>query len=339
MTLKELAHAARQHLQTRAGCAVKQSHVHELLAAAFGYQSWAAFPSESLLADTGVGGAPEDASPRVIGRALQLGYGQSASVETAGALLGFVAERKLSAVRWSEITALLESPPRSTKEGDGDDDEEEDWDGDDEVTGIETQDATRDRLLQSPSLQDGLERSAEGRGAEHHHVLAALCRCARPNLKAAALGGIRAAAVECAAVVESREFFELSELLSGDVDAERMAQIAATPEAQAKWLQAATRRRRTKGPNLRCSTWLARGIARPRSDWQSGVTSMRCGPWPRRRCSEGRPCVPGRGSTWRCSTSWRLIRAAHQTDSVRFFAKARHGIVSRQTLLGRPAHR
>lgn len=41
MTLKELAHTAHQHLQTRAGCAIKHSHVHELLAAAFGYQSWA----------------------------------------------------------------------------------------------------------------------------------------------------------------------------------------------------------------------------------------------------------------------------------------------------------
>lgn len=276
MTLKELAHTAHQHLQSRAGCAIKRSHVHELLAAAFGYQSWAAFLSESLLADAGVGAAPEDASPRVIGRAVQLGYGQSASVEMASALLEFVGERKLSSVRWSEITALLESPPHSTNEGDGDDDEEEDWDDDDEAAGVETQDATRNRLLKSPLLQDGLERSAEGRGAERHHVLAALYRCARPNpylyeeslkgrvltavergwvndylrleprfaryeqhLKAAALGGVRAAAVEYAAVFESREFFELAERLSGDVDAERMVRLAATPEAQARWLQVA----------------------------------------------------------------------------------------------------
>lgn len=268
MTLTELAHTAHQHLQTRAGCAIKRSHVHELLAAAFGYQSWAAFLSESLLADADVGDAPEDALPRVIGRAVQLGYGQSAFVEMGGALLGFVAERKLSAVRWSEVTALLESPSRSTNEGDGDDD--------DEVAGVETQDATRNRLLTSPLLLDGLERSAEGRGAERHHVLAVLYRCARPNpylyeeslkgrvltaverswvddylrleprfakyeqhLKAAALGGVRAAAVEYAAAFESQEFFGLAERLSGDVDAERMAQMAATPEAQAKWLHVA----------------------------------------------------------------------------------------------------
>jgi molybdopterin/thiamine biosynthesis adenylyltransferase len=37
MTLKELAHLAQQTLHTRAGCPVRRSHVHELLAAAFGY--------------------------------------------------------------------------------------------------------------------------------------------------------------------------------------------------------------------------------------------------------------------------------------------------------------
>ena len=51
MTVKELAHVAQQTLQATAGCSVKRSHVHELLAAAFGSSSWAAFLSESLLAD------------------------------------------------------------------------------------------------------------------------------------------------------------------------------------------------------------------------------------------------------------------------------------------------
>ena len=49
MTLKELAHSAQQHLQTLAGVPVKRSYVHELLAAAF--------RSESLLANAGVGDA------------------------------------------------------------------------------------------------------------------------------------------------------------------------------------------------------------------------------------------------------------------------------------------
>lgn len=107
MTLKELAHAAQQALQTRAGCDVKRSHVHELLAAVFGYQSWAAFLSESMLFDAGVGDASAGATPRVSGRGVQLQYAQGAAVEMAGAVLDFVAERQLSSVRWPQVADVL----------------------------------------------------------------------------------------------------------------------------------------------------------------------------------------------------------------------------------------
>ena len=59
------------------------------------------------------------------------------------------------------------------------------------------------------------------------------------HLKAAALGGVRPAAVEYAAMFDSPAFFELAERMAGDVDAERMAQIAATPHARAAWLRTA----------------------------------------------------------------------------------------------------
>ena len=72
MTLKELAHLAQQTPHTRAGCPVKRSHVHELLAAAFGHRSWAAFLSNLVLADSGVGAAPTGGLPDLIGRAVQL---------------------------------------------------------------------------------------------------------------------------------------------------------------------------------------------------------------------------------------------------------------------------
>ena len=116
----------------------------------------------------------------------------------------------------------------------------------------------------------------EGAEGEVHHLLATLYRCRRPNpylhqtslkgrplprteqvwvdeyllaeprfrkyeahLKAAALGGVRPAAVEYAAVFDSPEFFALAERMAGDVDADRMAQIAATPDAPAAWLRTA----------------------------------------------------------------------------------------------------
>lgn len=274
MTLKELAHAAQQSLQSRAGCDVKRSHVHELLAAAFGHSSWAAFLSESVLADGGIGDAPAGMSPRVIGRAVQLQYAQGAAVEMAGALLAFVAERQLSSVRWSDLAAVL-TPARRAADDDGRDDAEE-WDDVDEVVPDEPATGlTRDRLLRSPLLLHSLAHAADA-NPRAHHLLAALYRCERPNsylyeeslkgrvlttvergwvdeyprlelqfrkyeahLKAAALGGVRAAALEYAAAFDSQAFFELAERLSGDVDADRMAAIAATPQSRATWLRTA----------------------------------------------------------------------------------------------------
>lgn len=107
MTLKELAHLAQQTLHTRAGCPVKRSHVHELLAAAFGHRSWAAFLSDSVLADSGVGAAPTGGLPALIGRAVQLGYEQQAASTVATTLQAFIAEHRISAVSLADLRAAL----------------------------------------------------------------------------------------------------------------------------------------------------------------------------------------------------------------------------------------
>ena len=321
MTLKELAHAAQQTLQTRAGCDVKRSHVHELLAAAFGRSSWAAFLSESVLADGGVGDAPEGASPRVIGRAVQLQYTQGAAVEMAGALLVFVAERQLSSVRWSELADVLTPAMRVADDDELDRDEEEDWDDDDdEAVPVDPPiGLTRDRLLRSPLLLHSLEHAAEAPNPRAHHLLAALYHCERPNpylyeeslkgrvlttvergwvneylrlepqfrkyeahLKAAALGGVRSAAVEYAAAFDSQEFFDW-------------------PSAcQATWMRNGwprSRRRRNRVP---------RGCAMQRSR----VRSRRWSNWPVRATSGSRSAGPNPGMPIRCgprpSGRWRM---------------------------------
>ncbi len=280
MTLRELAHSAQQHLQNVGGLPVKRSHVHELLAAAFGNSSWAAFRSESLLADAGVGDALASKSPQLIGRAVQLGYGQAASVLLADAVVAFAMARQVSCIRWMDVRDALAVAPVLADENRLDD-EDENWDGEDEdanemlrpalVSGFDSQ-----RLLSSPLLLDCLEQMAEGAAGEVHQVLATMYRCKRPNpylheeslkgrsltrieqgwvdeyllaeprfrkyeahLKAAALGGVRPAAVEYAAIFDSPEFFALAERMAGDVDADRMAQIAATPDARAAWLRPA----------------------------------------------------------------------------------------------------
>ena len=276
MTLKELAHSAQQHLQTLAGVQVKRSHVHELLAAAFGYSSWAAFRSESLLADAGVGDTLASKSPQLIGRAVQLGYGQAESVLLADAVVALAMARQVSCIRWIDVRDALAVAPVLVDENRLDDEDEE-WDDDEEASrSAPIAGPDPHRFVSSPLLLDSLEQMAEDAEGEVHQVLATLYRCKRPSpylyeeslkgrqltrieqgwvdeylvaeprfrkyeahLKAAALGGVRPAAVEYAAVFDSPEFFALAERMAGDVDADRMAQIAATPGARAAWLRTA----------------------------------------------------------------------------------------------------
>ncbi|SDC46196.1 hypothetical protein SAMN05444679_103130 [Variovorax sp. CF079] len=271
MTLKELAHAAHRYLQAQAGCDLRRSHVYELLAAALGYNSWAAFHSDSLLADAGVGAIPEGALPRIFGRARQLEYAQPAAVLMARALVEQANQWQLGAVRWRDLDLLL----RPTRVGKGVEDDDDDWGTEPGPPVIATTFLTQERLLTSPLLLDSLAR-ATAHEARAHHVLAALHRCAKPNpylyeesrkgrvlttseqrwvdeylrlepryrsyeqhLKAAAEGGVRAAALEYGLVFERPEFITLAERLEGDVDAFQMARSATTPQARSLWLRKA----------------------------------------------------------------------------------------------------
>ena len=277
MTLKELAHLAQQALQDRAGSPVKRSHVHELLAAAFGHRSWAAFHSEAVLADAGIGSAPTGGLPELIGRAVQLGYPQSAAAIIATSLQSLIAEHQLAAISWADLHATLIPPPKVDDRDDlGDDDDDEGWD--DEPPGAEASTAgpAREQLMGSPMLVSSLEQAAGPANPQGHFLLAALCRCSRPNpylyeeslkgrvltaiergwvddyvrlepqyrryeahLKAAALGGVRAAALEYGKVFEAPEFIAMADQMAGDVDALEMARLAPSDESRARWLRTA----------------------------------------------------------------------------------------------------
>jgi hypothetical protein len=194
----------------------------------------------------------------------------------ANAFMAFAGARQLSCVRWVDVREALAVAPtilaKSTL-----DDEDEQWE-DEDLPQLRDRSERLDqqRLLSSSLLIDGLEQMANEVGREHFYLLAGLYRCKRPNpylyeeslkgrvlnsteqswvdeyllaeprfrkyeanLKAAALAGVRHAAVEYAAVFDSPEFFALAERLAGDVDADRMAQIASTPDARAVWLRTA----------------------------------------------------------------------------------------------------
>lgn len=185
MTFKALARTAHQSLQARAGCDIRHSHVHELLAAAFGYRTWAALTTDALLANQGVGQTLEAcAGPQIAGRALQLKYGQTEALALADALVQFIAEQHLGLVRWTALAPLVPVSPPST----GRDDEEEDGESDEDLEGWDdafrpVQNAIaldREHFLASGLLLDSLEVAAT-RDPRAHHILAALLRCSKPN--------------------------------------------------------------------------------------------------------------------------------------------------------------
>ena len=284
MTLKELAHLAQQTLHARAGCPVRRSHVHELLAAAFGHRSWAAFLSDSVLADSGVGAAPTGCLPDLIGRAVQLGYEQQAAATVAITLQAFIAEHRLSAVSLADLRAALLPAAQVADRDDLDDDDDDDgidendegWNDEPPRTAPPASGPAREQLMGSSMLLSSLEQAAGPANPQGHFLLAALYRCGRPNpylyeeslkgrvltaiergwvddylrlepqyrkyeahLKAAALGGVRAAALEYGTAFESPEFIALAERLTGEVDALKMARHASSDDARERWLRTA----------------------------------------------------------------------------------------------------
>lgn len=267
MPFKAVAHAAQQTLRERAGCEVKRGHVHELLAAAFGFSSWAAFTAKALLADGGVGGLPGVELPPVVGRALQLHYSPSAASALASVVLDFLAERQISSVQWSELTKLL-APGIPVQNGS--------LDGEDVAHTVPSRRLTRDKVRRSELLVANLEHAAESGKAAANYLLASLYKCVKPSpylyeeslkgrlltvieqrwveeylqlgpqferyqshLKAAALGGVQAAALDYAAAFDDPAFFELAERLPATVDPMRMAGAAFTLEARTFWLRKA----------------------------------------------------------------------------------------------------
>lgn len=128
----------------------------------------------------------------------------------------------------------------------------------------------------SPMLVNSLEQSAGPANPQGHFLLAALYRCSRPNpylyeeslkgrvlttiergwvddylrlepqyrkyeahLKAAAQGGVRAAALEYGKVFEAPEFIAMADRMAGDVDALEMARLASSNESRERWLRTA----------------------------------------------------------------------------------------------------
>jgi hypothetical protein len=187
MTVKNLAHSAHHQLQTACGISVARSHVHELLAAAFGYGSWAAFRAECVLSDGGVGDLAPENGPALAGRALQLNIPQHACLIAASTVHAILLERRIGALRWESIETLTQplvgsksqGRPDEWADGDGDGDvDEDDLDFEDEPTPAPPP-SPAVNLAHSPLLLDDL--SSRELSPPRHYQIACAFRCQKPN--------------------------------------------------------------------------------------------------------------------------------------------------------------
>lgn len=291
MRLKSLAHAAQHYLQSVCAVPVRRSHIHELIAAAFGYGSWAAFRADCCLADAGVGTQPLQGS-KITGRALQLGYPSEVAATLSSQLFSFIQGQGLCALRCDVLLSMLKelavtnSAQRSAS-SDSEFDEDESWlDLEDEAPKT-PEHPLNGGISASAMLLDDL--AGKKLDPQLHYLLAQALRCPKPNsylheeslkgrvltvierrwveqylrdvpryeayehhLRRAAVGGFREAAAAYAEAFDRPDYFELAQRQTGEVDPMRMAALAPTSEERNPWLRMAA-----ENGNDEAITWLA----------------------------------------------------------------------------------
>lgn len=174
MTINELAHSAQQHLLASTGTQVKRTHIYELLAATFGFRSYAAFNAAAVFTERHLSTRTtriDDADIRH--RCAQLGYQPEVANAVSLALPAFLALHHIGAIR---IAALVNVLRGELARHDGypavQDDPEDD--------GLDERNYDRaDRWaepddLAFPILLDGLETHAAKGRALAHYALALL---------------------------------------------------------------------------------------------------------------------------------------------------------------------
>lgn len=113
MTIKELAYAAQQHLQVSTTGLFKRAHVYELLAASFGFNSYAAFGVDTVFMELRQNDKrvlPQSAF--ITRRCIELGYQPDKAVLVPAALESFLVQHQIGVASISSLIRCLrgESP-------------------------------------------------------------------------------------------------------------------------------------------------------------------------------------------------------------------------------------
>ena len=173
MTIKEFAYSTQQHLQATTKGAFKRAHIYELLAASFGFNSYASLCTNSVFAEVSMPSQlPAKHRSLVRNRCIEIGYPADVADAVSLSLPNFLTEREFGVFGIDGLVALL----RTEWDGDGEvpddvDDESEDWND-----GAESRHALVDAMVASPILLEGLENAASKGNALAHYALALIQR-------------------------------------------------------------------------------------------------------------------------------------------------------------------
>ena len=108
MTTKELAYSIHLRITTKTGVRMPRSHTHELIAAGFGFKTYAAMGCSAVIAPADLFAESIECDPSAAeNRCRDLGYAPSIAVVAASEIFAALGERSLRAVRLETLVAVL----------------------------------------------------------------------------------------------------------------------------------------------------------------------------------------------------------------------------------------
>lgn len=107
MTIKAFAYAAQQHFQSRTGIAFKRTHIYELLAAAYSFNSFAALNSKAILFSGTQPLSYELDVSAVYKRCIELGYVKTVADVVTTDLPGVIKQERINVVSLNVLISRL----------------------------------------------------------------------------------------------------------------------------------------------------------------------------------------------------------------------------------------
>ena len=108
MTIKQFAFDTQQQLQASTGSIFKRAHIYELLAAAFGFNSYAALATGRVFTQNSITSRrPAKYGEQVGGRCLDLGYSPETTLKVAQALPELLTKQDIGVIRIADLVVHL----------------------------------------------------------------------------------------------------------------------------------------------------------------------------------------------------------------------------------------